>query len=191
VLALEDQLAINKLGRDRERRARRELEAYANPMLVRRRLEDFDRQGNEICQLIVDNSRFAQAALLLESSGRLRLSGAAGMDAAVVTALDSVAARIPVAGFLAPGSVSPAVEHSQTVDLSLEPWLNPGDDLKRLCFSRALAVPIVGAQPLRGAAAGSDAKIQRFRCVPTNFFPWRCLRAACRPSEARPGCWKS
>lgn len=162
VLALEDQLAINKLGRDRERRARRELEAYANPMLVRRRLEDFDRQGNEICQLIVDNSRFAQAALLLESSGRLRLSGAAGMDAAVVTALDSVAARIPVAEFLAPGSVSPAVERSQTVDLSLDPWLSPGDDLKRLCFSRALAVPIVGRSANEGAlllAAMRDPEI--------------------------------
>jgi signal transduction histidine kinase len=151
LLALEDQLAINKLGRERERRARRELEAYSNPMLVRRRLEDFDRQGSEICQLIAENSRFAQAALLLENSGRLRLAGAAGMDAAVVTALDSVALRIPVAGFLAPGSVSPAVERSQTVDLSLEPWLNPGDDLKRLGLSRALAVPIVGRSANEGA----------------------------------------
>ena len=151
LLALEDQLAINKLGRERERRARRELEAYANPMLVRRRLEDFDRQGHEICQLIVDNSRFAQAALMLESSGHFRLAGAAGMDAAVVTALDSMAARIPVAGFLAAGSVSPAVERSQTVNLSLEPWLNPGDDLKRLRFSKALAVPIVGRSDNEGA----------------------------------------
>jgi len=151
LLALEDQLAINKLGRERERRARRELEAYANPILVRRRVEDFDRQGNDICQLIVDHSRFAQAALLLESSGRFRLAGAAGMDAAVVTSLDSVAMRIPVAGFLAPGSVSSAVEHSQTVDLSLEPWLNPGDDLRRLCFSRALAVPIMGRSAVEGA----------------------------------------
>jgi len=151
LLALEDQLAINKLGREREGRARRELEAYANPMWVRRRLEDFDRQGNEICQLIVDNSRFGQAALLLESSGGLRVAGAAGMDAAVVIALDSVAMRIPMAGFLAQGSVPPAVERSQTVDLSLEPWMNPGDDLKRLCFSRALAVPIVGRSANEGA----------------------------------------
>jgi signal transduction histidine kinase len=178
VLALEDQLSINKLGRDRERRARRELEAYANPMLVRRRLEDFDRQGNEICQLIVDNSRFAQAALLLESSGRLRLSGAAGMDAALVTALDSVAARIPVADFLAPGSVSPAVERSQTVDLSLEPWLNPGDDLKRLCFSRALAVPIVGRSANEGAlllAAMRDPEIplRSDELLPVEMFAGR------------------
>lgn len=151
LLALEDQLAMNKLGRDRERRARNELEAYANPVLVRRRVEDFDRQGREICQLIVDNSRFAQAALLLETGGRYRLAGSAGMDAAVTTALDSLAARIPVAGFLAPGSAPPAVEKSQTLALSLEPWFGPGDDLKRLCFDRALAVPITGRSANEGA----------------------------------------
>jgi signal transduction histidine kinase len=88
---------------------------------------------------------------MLESSGHFRLAGAAGMDAAVVTALDSMAARIPMAGFLAAGSVSPAVERSQTVNLSLEPWLNPGDDLKRLRFSKALAVPIVGRSDNEGA----------------------------------------
>jgi signal transduction histidine kinase len=151
LLALEDQLAMNKLGRERERRARNELEAYANPVLVRRRVEDFDRQGTEICQLVVDNSRFAQAALLLETGGRYRLAGSAGMDAAVSTALDSLAARIPVAGFLAPGSAQSAVENSQTVALNLEPWFAPGDDLKRLCFNRALAVPIVGRSANEGA----------------------------------------
>jgi signal transduction histidine kinase len=151
LVALEDQLTINKAGRDRERRARSELEAYANPMLVRRRVEDFDRQGNEICKLVVDHSRFAQAALLLETAGRYRLAGAAGMDTATIVALDSLAGRIPVADFLAKDINRPAVERSLTVDLSLEPWLAPGDDLKRLCFTRALAVPIVGRSATEGA----------------------------------------
>jgi signal transduction histidine kinase len=151
LVALEDQLAMNKVSRERERRSRGELEAYANPMLVRRRVEDFDRQGNEICQLVVDHSRFAQAALLLETGGRYRLAGAAGLDAAIVTALDSLASRIPLADFLASGSAPPAVERSQTVNLSLEPWLSPGDDLKRLRFTRALAVPIVGRSANEGA----------------------------------------
>jgi signal transduction histidine kinase len=175
LLALEDQLAINRLGREREGRARRELEAYANPMLVRRRVEDFDRQGNEICQLIVDKSRFAQAALLLEGSGQFHLAGAAGMDAAVVTALDSVAARIPVAGFLAPGSASPAFERSQTVDLNLEPWLNPGDDLKRLCFSRALAVPIVGRSANEGALLLAGIRNQEFPLCADELLPLEIL----------------
>ena len=52
---------------ERERRARRELEAYTKVMLSRRRVEDFDRQGSEICETVVTHSRFAQAALLLEA----------------------------------------------------------------------------------------------------------------------------
>jgi hypothetical protein len=46
LLALEDQLAINQAAQERERRARRELEAYTNLILSRRRVEDFDRQAH-------------------------------------------------------------------------------------------------------------------------------------------------
>ncbi len=151
LLALEDELALNKAAQEHERRARRELEAYANPILSRRRVEDFDRQGPEICQIVVEHSRFAQAALLLECSGRYRLAGSAGLDAATVTALGSLIARIPVTGFLAPSSAPPAVEHCQTLNLDLSPWLSPGDDLKRLCFTSALAVPIIGRSATEGA----------------------------------------
>lgn len=69
VLALEDELNINKAAQQRERRARREMEAYTQLILSRRRTEDFDRQGNDICQVVVTCSRFAQAALLLEEGG--------------------------------------------------------------------------------------------------------------------------
>ena len=69
LLALEDELALNKAAQERERRARRELEAYTNLILARRRVEDFDRQGSDICKIVVAHSRFAQAALLLESGG--------------------------------------------------------------------------------------------------------------------------
>ncbi len=151
LLALEDQLAINNAAQKRERRARRELEAYTNLILSRRRLEDFDRQGSEICQTVVANSRFAQAALLLQSSGVYRLAGTAGLDTATAVALDELAARIEVAGFLAPGSAPSAVEHSQTLSLDLTPWLRPGDDLKRLRFTSALAVPMIGRSSIEGA----------------------------------------
>jgi signal transduction histidine kinase len=151
LLALEDELAINQTARQRERRARRELEAYADLIIPRRRVENFDRQGAEICQTVVTHSRFAQALLLLQSSGRYCLAGAAGLDAAIVTALDRLAARIPVAGFLMPGSAPPAVEHSHTLNLDLTPWLCPGDDLKRLRFTSALAVPMTGRSATEGA----------------------------------------
>jgi nucleotide-binding universal stress UspA family protein len=132
VLALEDQITINTTARQRERRARLELQAYSRLILSRRRVEDFDHQGTEICETVAEHSRFAQAVLLvLGSTGRYRVAGAAGMDNSTVTSLDMLAARIPVEGFLAPGSAPLAVEHSQTLSLDLEPWLRPGDDLKR------------------------------------------------------------
>ena len=88
LLALEDQLTINKAAQERERRARHELEAYTNLILSRRRVEDFDRQGTEICQTVVEHSRFAQAALLLQSRRPLSPGRLRGLDPAIVTALD-------------------------------------------------------------------------------------------------------
>jgi signal transduction histidine kinase len=152
LLILEDALAINEAARLRERHARQELEAYTRLLLSRRRVEDFDLQGNEICQTVVENSRFAQAALLLlDSSGRYRLSGTAGLGAATTQALARLAERIPVAGFLLEGSAPSAVEHSQTLVLNLEPLLAPGDDLKILGLTSLFAVPLVGRSGTEGA----------------------------------------
>ncbi|MGH9599193.1 MAG: sensor histidine kinase, partial [Terracidiphilus sp.] len=120
------------------------LEAYANLVLSRRQVEDFDRQANEICRTVTAFSRFAQAVLLLESGRRYRVAGAAGLDAATTHALDDLAARIPADGFLSPGSAPLAGENCRTLRLDLAPWLRPGDDLKRLRFTSALAVPLAG-----------------------------------------------
>ena len=64
------------------------MEAYTAPILARRRVEDFDRLGDEICELVREHSRFRQAALLLENSGRFKLAGSAGFDDATVMALN-------------------------------------------------------------------------------------------------------
>lgn len=151
VLALEDELNSNKVGRDRERRARRQLEAYTNLMLTRRRVEDFDRQGAEICETVVMKSRFSQAALLLESGGRYHLAGSAGLEAAITKPLAELIQRISVEGFLAPDTTPAIMEHSMTRRLDLSPWLLPGDDLERLRFTSVLAVPMWG----RGSADGA------------------------------------
>ena len=160
LLALEDQLAINQSAEDRERRARRELEAYSRLVLIRRRLEDFDRQAGEICETVVEHSRFSRAALILHRAGRYRLAGSAGFDSATSKALDDLVGRLPASGFHLPGSARPAVDDTQTVVLQLEPWLGPGDDLRRLGLTSALAVPMVnrsvteGALLLAGVSAG-------------------------------------
>ncbi len=151
LLALEDELNANKVTQERERQVRHQLEAYSKLILTRRRVEDFDNQGAEICETIVAHSQFSQAALLLESGGRYRLAGSAGLEPAVVKALGALAERIPVAGFLEPGSAPHVVERSQTLRLDLTPWLIPGDDLERLHFTSVLAIPMAGRIAVDGA----------------------------------------
>ncbi len=152
LLALEDELAVNKATGERERRARREVEAYTNLELSRRRVEDFDRQTSEVCATIVENSCFSQAALiLLQTSGQFRLAGHAGIDHATAKALNSLATRISASSFLEKGPESSPVEKGKTVRLSLEPWLQPGDDLKRLNFTSVTAVPMHGRSGAEGA----------------------------------------
>ncbi len=180
LLALENELVTNKAAGERERHARKEMEAYTNLMLSRRRVEDFDRQGPEICQTVVENSRFTQAALLLlQHSGEYRLAGAAGIGAATAKALDSLAARIPVEGFLTDGSASAAVENSLTLSLNLEPWLIPGDDLKRLGFTSALAVPMHGRAATEGALllAGMRSRGSRDVLRADDLLPLEMLTA--------------
>jgi len=152
LLALEDELLVNKAAEERERKTRVEVMAYSSLMLYQSRTAEFDQQGTEICQTVVTHSRFAQAALLLlDGSGRWYcVAGSAGLDAATVAALSALATRIPMKGFLTPGSAPSAVEHSQTLKLDLDPWLEPGDDLKRLRFDAVLAVPMPGRTGTEG-----------------------------------------
>lgn len=162
LLVLENELQANKATGDRERRARKEMEAYTSLVLTRRRLEDFDRQADEVCQTIVENSRFAQAALLLlQPAGAYALAGASGVGHATRKAIDSMAARLPVGGFLAPASARPAVANSHTLHLDLEPWLIPGDDLTRLRFTSALAVPMYGREGVEGALLLAEMRMDQ------------------------------
>ncbi|HEY1985890.1 MAG TPA: histidine kinase dimerization/phospho-acceptor domain-containing protein [Terracidiphilus sp.] len=155
LLVLENELSLNRAIGDREHRARKELEAYTGLVLSRRRVEDFDRQANDVCKTVVDHSRFAQCALILmHHSGVYRLAGASGLDPATEKALDSLAARISVDGFLAVETAKQAIEsHTQvqTQILDLEQWLSPGDDLRRLHFTSALAIPLLGRAATEGA----------------------------------------
>ena len=158
LLTLENELAANTAANRRERRARQEMEAYLQLTLSRRRVEDFDRQAGEICRAVVENSRFAQAGLvLLQPAGSFRLAGSAGFDTATGRAVNALVERIPMEEFLAQSHA--ATEGSQTVRLDLHLWLKPGDDLERLHFTSALAVPMTGAVGYRRRAA--SGRIER------------------------------
>lgn len=162
ILTLENELRTNQAAGERERRARRELEAYHGLVLSRRRLEDFDQQAIEICQMVVAHSRFSRAALLLlKPNGIYNLAGTAGFDGATAKSLNVMAQRIPVAGFLTRGSAPLAVEGSQTVQVDLRPWLTPGDDLGRLHCTSLLAVPMLGRSDTEGALLLDGIRIDR------------------------------
>jgi signal transduction histidine kinase len=88
--------------------------------------------------------------LLLQPSGVYRLAGAAGLDQATQTALDALACRIPVTGFPSEEFAQPAVGNSLTLQLNLEPWLTPGDDLMHLRFTSTLGVPMQGREATEG-----------------------------------------
>lgn len=161
VLSLEDELNANKAARERERRARLQLEAYTNLMLTRRRVEDFDHQAPDICEIIVKHSRFTQAALILRHDGRYRLAGTAGIEVAIAKPLARLANRIPGDGFLAPGKTPPALENCMTRQLDLKPWLLPGDDLERLRFTSVLAVPMWNRNSADGALLLSGLRAEK------------------------------
>ena len=151
LLVLENEIAINQAKGEQERRARMEMEAYSGLVLSRRRVEDFDRQANEICRTVVETSRFSQAALiLLQPAGHYRLAGAAGFDQATEKALDAFAGRIAPNGFSPPAFSKPAAANSATLDWNLEPCFVPGDDLAHLRLTSVLMVPMQGREMIEG-----------------------------------------
>ncbi len=186
VLALESQLARKQSARDREHRLRTELEAYTRGVLSRRRLEDFDRQSNQICQLITANSRFSQAALVfLQPSGQYRLVGAAGLDDAALNGLESLTARIPAEDFLATDSAPAAAEGSPSFALSLEPWLLPGDDLERLHLTKLIAVPLPGRSGTEGAIFLAGLREQAQSLQADDLVPVEVLSARIQASRSQ------
>ena len=82
LLVLEDEIAKNQAARERERRARLELEAYSRQLLTARSLEEFDRDSGKICATIASHSRFGKAVLVVRTpSGEFTVAGAAGSTA--------------------------------------------------------------------------------------------------------------
>jgi len=144
LLVLEDEVEKNQAARQRERRIRLELEAYARQALTARSLEEFDRDSAQLCALIVEHSPFSGAALVVRTStGTCTLVGYAGMDGATAGALDAVVQRLPPGCFVE--STRPLVEETTSLDLDLTPWLTPGDDLEGLNLTRVGAVPMSGS----------------------------------------------
>ena len=186
LVVLEDELRKNRAAQRRERRVRLELEAYARQAMTARSLEEFDRDSGQLCSLIVEQSHFSGAAIIVRSvTGAYTLVGSAGIDGATAGALDAVAQRLPANSFLEAGS--PLVPDSVSLDLDLTPWLTPGDDLERLRLTRMGVVPCSppitsSKEPCSSSAHASPSK----RCAPTTCCRSRSSPAASRPPVPRP-----
>ena len=201
LLALEDELDINKAAQERERRARRELEAYTGLILPAAAWRISTARAPTSARLWWRTAGLPRRRCCWRVRGRYRLAGSAGLDEATVTALGQLAARIPAAGFLAAGSAPSAVEQSQT--------LQPGPDALAQARRRSEAAAVYpGAGRAhdwprshrgRAAAGWNAAHLQgespragpTIRCVPTTCCPSRCWPPGCRPRAARPCCLKS
>ncbi len=157
LLVLEDEVEKNETARQRERRVRLELEAYARQALTARNLEEFDRESSHLCSMIVENSRFSGAAMVVRSAaGGFTVVGYAGMDGATAGALDALAQRLPPTCFATEGE--PMVADSTSLNLDLAPWLTPGDDLERLHLTASAQFPSSGQTTPPKAPFSSPAR---------------------------------
>lgn len=181
-LSLEDELNFNVAARERERRASGELAAYSGLILSRRRVEDFDRLSDEICQKVVEQSRFRQAALIFDRGGRFHWAGSAGMSAEVADALRAVVERIAAGDFPAPGAAPLAVEQSRTIYLDLSPWTLPEEDLRAVFPDGVFAIPMRGRTDAEGVILLSgirpvDKNPEFDRLRPDDLLPIELLAA--------------
>lgn len=145
VLVLEDEVTLNEAAQRRDRRARTELEQYAKLNLSAMTQRDFEIHYDHVCEEIVRTSRFRQAAIFMRSVERnYYIAGKAGMEGALVGALEELGKRLTVERvreFSATGNV--AVELGNTASVNLRPLFEPGDELERLHFVHAHVIPIL------------------------------------------------
>jgi signal transduction histidine kinase len=152
VLVLEDEIRKSQLAKKRELRMRHELERYTRYDFTARNLDEFDRDSSRVCAMITEESHFTRAAMVVRmASGTFKLVGYAGMDGATAAALDAMAQRMP-ADCLNIGT-EPLVAESNALNIDLEPWLLPGDDLERLHLTK------VGVVVMRGADHSADGAL--------------------------------
>jgi two-component system NtrC family sensor kinase len=185
LLVLEDEVEKNETATQRERRVRLELEAYARQALTARNLEEFDRESSQLCAMIVEHSCFSGAAMLVRSAaGGFTLVGYAGMDGATAGALDALAQRLPATCFATEGG--PLVADSSSLDLDLNPWLTPGDDLERLRLTRVGAVPLLGPDNSpEGALLLSGSRVPMDKLHADDLLPLEILAGRLQAARAQ------
>jgi two-component system, NtrC family, sensor kinase len=148
VLVLEEELAINEASRQRDRRARNELEQYAKLDVSVLPGRDQHATYQQMCSVISESSRFRQVLLMLRSvEDNYYVAASAGAEGALVRAIEDLGKRTSSAGIQAyRRSRGVSRELGNTYTVELRPLFLPGDDLERLNFASAHMIPMI-SQP--------------------------------------------
>jgi signal transduction histidine kinase len=148
VLVLEDEIASNKAGQLRDRRARQEMEKYTEIFLEALTFEEDSNQYDQVCEAIAGASRFSGAAVVVRGpEARFHVAGRAGMEGALGGALDAMARRTT------DEKVKEVIdrklfkrEMGHLVLLDLTPLMEPGDELELMNFREVHAIAIRGRE---------------------------------------------
>ena len=144
LLLLDDEIRANVRAKNRERRARMEMQTYSSldlNLIAGRTLRSL---GSEVCRQVAEASVFRQAVFLLRGpEGDFYLAGHAGISQQIADKLDDVGRKITSArlGALlesAPGRTLGA----NSCHRDLRPFYLPEDDLLLRSFASAVAVPM-------------------------------------------------
>jgi nitrogen-specific signal transduction histidine kinase len=144
LIVLEDELAQNKAAKERDHRARVEMERYSEIDLSLLSGVNAEAAYQHACEVIVEVSRFNQALLLLRSvEGNFYAAAHAGMDGALVAGIDALGRRVtPEQADRFRRSENSAVEFGNTLQLDLRPLFLPDDPLEQLQYCKMHAIPL-------------------------------------------------
>jgi two-component system NtrC family sensor kinase len=143
-LVLEDEVAQNQAAKERDHRARLELERYSAIDLSLVSDLHTETAYQSACEAITGLSRFNQAALFLRNlENNFRLVAHSGMESELVHALQALGRRFTseqIEVFQQSGGI--AVEFGNTFQFDLRSLLEPDDPLEQLGYTRVHAIAI-------------------------------------------------
>ena len=144
LIVLEDEVAQNKVAKERDHRARTELEQYSQIDLSILSGVNEEAAYQHACEVMTRVSRFSQALLFLRSAeGSIYVAAHAGMDRALVSALEALGQRLTseqIEQFRNSGSV--AVEMGSTLQVDLRPLFEHDDALEHLQYFKNHVIPL-------------------------------------------------
>jgi signal transduction histidine kinase len=154
LIVLEDESAQNKMAKDRDHRARVELEEYSQIDLSLLSGVNEEAVYQHVCEVVTQVSRFGQALIFLRSvENNFRAIAHAGMDAPLALALDALGRRVtPEQIEIFRRTENIAVEMSSTLLVDLRPLFVEDDALEQLQHLKSHVIPFAART---GATDGS------------------------------------